>query len=284
MKKLQKQIKMFLFASLVVILSVLIVLYVAFCRDGNYNSVKIEQRTETTTEVPETTTEDVLSSQEDVTEVESTTTPEESTTQPSIVWKNNKPHENLLSENWALTLINKDYPLEKTYSPTLAPVIEGSSITADTRVAEEFKKMYVDAQTAGYVLTPYSGYCSYQRQQTNYNNKVQAFILQGMTEDEAKANAEKRIEPAGCSENGAGLSVDIISASAGFASTKEYEWLVENAHNYGFVLRYPSDKTEITGMIYQPWHWRYVGIDAATEMKAGNLCLEEYLEVAKTEN
>ncbi len=286
MKKLQLKIKMFLLALLILTLSVLIVLYVAFCRDGNYNSVEITQRTETTTQAPEATTDDVSAPEEDltVTEAESTTIPEESTTQPLVIWQSYKPAENLATENWALTLINKDFPLDKTYSPTLAPVIEGSSITADTRVAEEFKKMYADAQTAGFVLTPYSGYCSYQRQQTNYNNKVQAFILQGMAEDEAKQNAEKRIEPAGCSENGAGLSIDIISASAGFASTKEYEWLTQNAHNYGFILRYPSDKTEITGMIYQPWHWRYVGVEAATEMKSGNLCLEEYLKVTKTEN
>lgn len=284
MKKLQKQIRLFLFASLILILSVLIVLYAFFCRDGNYNSVDIEQRTETTTQATETPTDDVSEPEEDVTESESTTIPEESTTQTPIIWQNYKPAENLATENWALTLINKNFPLEKSYSPTLAPVIEGSSITADTRVAEEYKKMYADAQTAGYVLTPYSAYCNYQRQQTNFNSKLQAFLLQGMTEDEAKSNAEKRIEPAGCSENGAGLSVDIISASAGFASTKEYEWLTQNAHNYGFILRYPSDKTEITGMIYQPWHWRYVGVEAATEMKNNNLCLEEYLKVAKSEN
>ena len=184
----------------------------------------------------------------------------------------------LNSENWATTLISKKYPLGKTYTPTLAPVLEGSSVTADTRVSDAYKLMYADALTQGIVLTPYSGYCSYSRQQSNYENKVQAFILQGMTEDEAKANAEKRIEPAGSSENGAGLSVDIVSASAGFASTNEYKWLVDNAHKYGFVLRYPEDKTDITGMIYQPWHWRYVGIDVANEMKSNNLCLEEYLK------
>jgi D-alanyl-D-alanine carboxypeptidase len=140
------------------------------------------------------------------------------------------------------------------------------------------------AQTSGVyeltedvVLTPYSGYCGYQRQKNIYDNKVQAFVLQGLTEDEAKLSAEKRVEPAGCSENGAGLAVDVISASAGFSSTNEYKWLVANAHNYGFVLRYPEDKTEITGMIYQPWHWRYVGIEVATEMKEQNLCLEEFL-------
>lgn len=274
MKKRRLKIRIALFFSLVIILGLLLILYAVFCRGGDYNAVEIttaETTTETTTEPP--VTEEVTENEE-----ETTTLPEETTTSPPVEWKNYSPVDVLNSENWAITLINKTYPLGKTYYPTLSPVIEGSSVTADTRVSDAYKLMYADALSQGYVLTPYSAYCSYQRQQTNYENKVQAFVLQGMTEDEAKINAEKRVEPAGCSENGAGLSVDIISASAGFASTDEYKWLVDNAHKYGFVLRYPEDKTEITGMIYQPWHWRYVGIEVAEEMKSNNLCLEEYLK------
>lgn len=273
MKKRQLKIRFALLVILVAILGTLLVLFALFCRDGNYNEVEIT--TETTTE--ESTTEPITE--------EPTSTPEESiteaetTTKPPVKWDNYNPIDVLNSENWATTLISKKYPLGKTYSPTLAPVIDGSSVTADTRVADAYKLMYADALKEGLVLTPYSAYCSYSRQQTNYENKVQAFVLQGMTEDEAKANAEKRIEPAGCSENGAGLSVDIVSASAGFSSTDEYKWLVNNAHKYGFVLRYPEDKTDVTGIIYQPWHWRYVGIEVANEMKSNNLCLEEYLGV-----
>lgn len=288
MKKRRLQIKIFLFSALVLILGVLLALYTAFCRDGNYNEVKIETPTESTTEV--TTTEpstepstDEEPSSEEIPD-ESSTEPEESSTESPVNWQSYDPITELAGDNWALTLINKTYPLDKKYSPTLSPVVEGSSVTADSRVSEAYQLMYADALKAGYVLTPYSAYCSYQGQQTIYNNKIQSFILQGMTEDEAKANAEKRIEPAGCSENGAGLSVDIISASAGFASTDEYKWLTQNAFKYGFVLRYPDDKTDVTGMIYQPWHWRYVGIDAATEMKNNNQCLEEYLGVVSTEN
>lgn len=274
MKKRRLKIRIALFFSLVIILGLLLILYAVFCRGGDYNAVEIttaETTTETTTEPP--VTEETNENQE-----ETTTLPEETTTKPPVEWENYSPVDVLNSENWAITLINKTYPLGKTYCPTLSPVIEGSSVTADTRVSDAYKLMYADALSQGYVLAPYSAYCSYQRQQTNYENKVQAFVLQGMTEDEAKLNAEKRVEPAGCSENGAGLSVDIISASAGFASTDEYKWLVDNAHKYGFVLRYPEDKTEITGMIYQPWHWRYVGIEVAEEMKSNNLCLEEYLK------
>jgi D-alanyl-D-alanine carboxypeptidase len=272
MKKRQLKIRFALLVSLVAILGLLLILFAIFCRDGNYNEVEIT--TEATTE--ESTTEPVT--EEPTSSPEENTTEAETTTKPPVKWDNYNPVQVLNSENWATTLISKKYPLGKTYTPTLAPVLEGSSVTADTRVSDAYKLMYADALTQGIVLTPYSGYCSYSRQQSNYENKVQAFILQGMTEDEAKANAEKRIEPAGSSENGAGLSVDIVSASAGFASTNEYKWLVDNAHKYGFVLRYPEDKTDITGMIYQPWHWRYVGIDVANEMKSNNLCLEEYLK------
>lgn len=289
MKKRRLQIKIFLFGTLVVILSVLLALYTVFCRGGSYNEVKIETPTESTTEATtEVTTLDTSANEEEPPSVEtpddSTTKPEESSTEAPTNWKSYDPLTELASEKWALTLINKTYSLDKKYAPTLSPVVEGSSVTADSRVSEAYQLMYADALKAGYVLTPYSAYCSYQGQQTIYNNKIQSFIFQGMTDEEAKQNAEKRIEPAGCSENGAGLSVDIISASAGFASTDEYKWLTQNAFKYGFILRYPEDKTDVTGMIYQPWHWRYVGIEAATEMKNNNQCLEEYLGVINTEN
>lgn len=288
MKKRRLQIKIFLFSALVVILGVLLALYIAFCGDGSYNEVKIETPTESTTETTtaEPPTEPSTNEEEpssDPLPEENSTDSESSSTEAPVIWDSYDPMAELAGEKWALTLINKTYPLDKKYSPTLSPVVEGSSVTADSRVSEAYQLMYADALAAGYVLTPYSAYCSYQGQQTIYNNKIQSFVFQGMTEDEAKANAEKRIEPAGCSENGAGLSVDIISASAGFASTDEYKWLTQNAFKYGFILRYPDDKTDVTGMIYQPWHWRYVGIDAATEMKNKNQCLEEYLGVVTNE-
>ena len=272
MKKRQLKIRGILLISLVIILGSLLILYFTFCRDGDYNTAPIETTTitEPTTEAPTEIVEEETTEPEEVTE--------EITEEP-VIWDNYNPASVLASENWALTLINKNYPLDKNYSPNTALVIEGTSVTADIRVAEAYRLMYNAALTEDVVLTPYSGYCSYQRQKTIYDNKVQAFVLQGLTEDEAKLSAEKRVEPAGCSENGAGLAVDVISASAGFSSTNEYKWLVANAHNYGFVLRYPEDKTEITGMIYQPWHWRYVGIEVATEMKEQNLCLEEFLGV-----
>ncbi|MBR5246180.1 MAG: M15 family metallopeptidase [Clostridia bacterium] len=272
MKKKQAQIRIFLLATLVSILGLLIILYAAFCRDGDYNKVDINiNQTENTTLPQEEPSELVTEPEENSSEV-----PEEPEEKPTTNWEKYDPDDVLKGENWALALINKKYPLDRNYLPSTASVIESSKVTADVRVAESYRKMYDAAKADGVILTPYSGYCSYQTQKTMYNNKLQSFLA-GMSEEEAKAKTETRIEPAGCSENGAGLAVDIVSASTGFASTPEFEWLVRNAHRFGFVLRYPEDKTEITGMIYQPWHWRYVGETAATEMKENNLCLEEYL-------
>ena len=277
MKRNQLKIQRILFFLLVAILGSLLILYALFCRGGEYNSAPIEERT--TSQKEEQTTQPVEApTEEDTTVAEE---PTEEVTEEPVIWDNYNPTEVLAGDNWALTLINKNYPLDKNYSPLTAVVVEGSDVTADSRVAEAYRQMYSAALNEDVVLTPYSGYCGYHRQKTIYENKVQAFILQGLSAEEAKKSAEMRVEPAGCSENGAGLAVDVISASAGFATTDQYKWLVANAHNYGFVLRYPEDKTEITGMIYQPWHWRYVGVEVAKEMKNNNLCLEEFLGVGK---
>ncbi len=274
MKKRQLKIRIILFASLVGIMGILSVLYFAIGRGHNNFPVELPQVTEEETTAPETTIP-----VETTTELQNTEVTEEDTTKPIVQndWANYNVIDMLSGDNWALTLISKDHPLDKNYMPTLAPVIAGSNVSADARVAAEFQKMYDAALGEGIDLTPQGAYCSYSRQQSNFNSKVEAFKLQGMSEEEARSNAEKRVGAVGCSESGAGLAVDIGSVSAGFADTKEYAWLVKNAHTFGFVLRYPQDKTDITGMIYQPWHWRYVGVESATEMKSRNLCLEEYL-------
>lgn len=184
------------------------------------------------------------------------------------------------AEKWNLAIINTKYPLPDSYAPTLSNVISGSNIQLDSRVSERYAEMYAAAKLSGCVLTPYSGYHSYALQETNYNRKVNFYVNQGISEEEANQKASAQVLPAGCSEHNAGLAMDIVSASSDFINTKEYKWLCENAHNYGFILRYPEDKTAITGMNFEPWHWRYVGTQAAKEMKEKNQCLEEYLGLA----
>lgn len=184
------------------------------------------------------------------------------------------------AEKWNLAIINTKYPLPDSYAPTLSNAISGSNIQLDSRVSERYGEMYAAAKLSGCVLTPYSGYHSYALQETTYNRKVNFYVNQGISAEEANQKASAQVLPAGCSEHNAGLAMDIVSASSDFINTKEYKWLCENAHNYGFILRYPEDKTAITGMNFEPWHWRYVGTQAAKEMKEKNQCLEEYLGLA----
>ena len=184
------------------------------------------------------------------------------------------------AEKWNLAIINIKYPLPDSYAPTLSNAINGSNIQLDSRVSERYAEMYAAAKLSGCVLTPYSGYHSYALQETNYNRKVNFYVNQGISAEEANQKASAQVLPAGCSEHNAGLAMDIVSASSDFINTKEYKWLCENAYNYGFILRYPEDKTALTGMNFEPWHWRYVGTQAAKEMKEKNQCLEEYLGLA----
>lgn len=184
------------------------------------------------------------------------------------------------AEKWNLAIINTKYPLPDSYAPALSNAISGSNIQLDSRVSERYAEMYAAAKLSGCVLTPYSGYHSYALQETNYSRKVNFYVNQGISAEEANQKASAQVLPAGCSEHNAGLAMDIVSASSDFINTKEYKWLCENAHNYGFILRYPEDKTAITGMNFEPWHWRYVGTQAAKEMKEKNQCLEEYLGLA----
>lgn len=183
-------------------------------------------------------------------------------------------------DNWELTLVNLQYRLSEDYKPTLQAAVEGSSVQLDARVAPFYAEMYAAAKADGCTLTPYSGYRTYARQQENFDRKVAYYVSQGLSEAEATAQTQTRILPAGASEHNMGFAMDIVSASADFISTKEFSWLSAHAHEYGFILRYPENKTEITGVMYEPWHWRFVGKEAAAEMQKRGQCLEEYLGVA----
>lgn len=183
-------------------------------------------------------------------------------------------------DNWELTLVNLQYRLPEDYKPTLQAAVEGSSVQLDARVAPFYAEMYAAAKADGCTLTPYSGYRTYARQQENFDRKVAYYVSQGLSEAEATAQTQTRILPAGASEHNMGFAMDIVSASADFISTKEFSWLSAHAHEYGFILRYPENKTEITGVMYEPWHWRFVGKEAAAEMQKRGQCLEEYLGVA----
>lgn len=279
--KRELKIKTGLLITLVVILGATCILYAAFCRGKGYNKVPVAVAvstapTEENTEIPtEPVTESQTVTPEPESEPESESEPER---ESFISWDTYDPLAVLSGDEWMLALINSNHPIGKSYSPVLAPVIEGSKVQADSRVAAAYSKMYNDAKAENIILAPYAGYIPYYLQQENYNNQVKKYVDQGLSEEEAKQIAATKIDAPGVGESGAGLSVDIIGTSSDFDKTKEYAWLTANAHKYGFILRYPDSKVGVTGISSRPWHWRYVGVDAATEIKTQNLCLEEYLE------
>ena len=181
--------------------------------------------------------------------------------------------------NWQLTLVNSCYRIPDSYSPDLVYVC-GSGERLDRKIASHYEEMYRAAAADGVTLTPCSGYRSYETQERNYNRKIEFFEGQGYSREEAKVKAATIIMPPGSSEHNLGYAMDIVCVEEWFEDTAEFRWLQENAADYGFILRYPKDKQDITKVIYEPWHWRYVGVENAKAIKSSGLVLEEYLGVA----
>ena len=185
---------------------------------------------------------------------------------------------NPYSDLWYLTIVNYEREMPADYVPRLAE-IASSGKYLDFRVAPHFNEMYAAAKKDGIILTPYSAYRSYARQQRNYNNLTETYMSRyNLSREDAAKKAATVILPPGTSEHNLGLAVDICNTNSSFSTQKEYKWLTQHAHEYGFILRYTAEKQSITGIIPEPWHWRYVGVDLAKEIKDSGLCLEEYLQ------
>jgi len=187
---------------------------------------------------------------------------------------------NLDIPEWNLLLMNRDYILPEDYSPALSECVPGTGVKMDARVSPYYKQMYDAAKADGITLTPLSGHRRISTQKTNFENKIQQYQNQGYSKAEATQLAAKIILPPGSSEHNAGLAMDICSLETSFENTREFKWLTEHAADYGFILRYPKNKTDVTRITYEPWHWRYVGVSHAKNIKARGVCLEEYLGVS----
>ena len=147
-------------------------------------------------------------------------------------------------------------------------------------VTPYYEEMYTAAKKDGITLTPYSAYRSYERQKNNYINLTKQYKSQyKLSEEDAARKAATVILPPGTSEHNLGLAMDICNTRDDFANTKEFKWLTENAHKYGFILRYTAEKQDIMGIVPEPWHWRFVGVEYAEAFKDSGLCLEEYLGI-----
>lgn len=181
-----------------------------------------------------------------------------------------------------LLLVNPWTPLPEDFVPgELVPVQNDQAV--DARAYPDLQNMLGDMSQEGLSPLICSSYRSQERQQELYDNKVQRVMAEGASREAAQAEAARWVARPGTSEHQTGLAVDIVSLSNQMLdetqeSTPEFQWLAENAWKYGFILRYPSDKSEKTGIAYEPWHFRFVGKEAAEEMHDLGLCLEEYLE------
>ena len=138
--------------------------------------------------------------------------------------------------------------------------------------------MFDDARAQGVFPVVTSGYRTQQTQEMLYEQEIQKYRDQGYSDFEAEELAKKWVAVPGTSEHQLGLAVDIGAEALKSDKEQVYQWLYENSARYGFILRYPEDKTEITGINYEPWHFRYVGKEAAQKIYEQGICLEEYLQ------
>lgn len=182
---------------------------------------------------------------------------------------------------WNLQLVNAENIVPESYKVELVLLRNGEAV--DRRIYADLQQMMDDARAEGLSPLICSSYRSHEDQIGLFNNEVSQFEAQGYSREEAKTKAAEWVAIPGTSEHELGLAVDIVAESNQMLDTSqeqtpEQQWLMANSYKYGFILRYPTDKSEITGIGYEPWHYRYVGKEAATEITQQKLCLEEYLE------
>lgn len=138
--------------------------------------------------------------------------------------------------------------------------------------------MFDDARAAGLQLFVRAGYRTQEEQKELLDDKIKAYQNEGYSKSAADKLAKEWVAVPGTSEHQLGIAIDINADTSVCSSDEVYSWLADNAYKYGFINRYPADKKDITGVINEPWHYRYVGKEAAEEMYLSGLCLEEYIQ------
>ena len=207
--------------------------------------------------------------------------PTESASQstPSSVPASDKPVP--AEDNWALMLVNWEHALPDDFSvPKLTQLRNGHAV--DSRAYPALQAMMDDARAAGLQPLICSSYRTWDTQEQLFEQEAQNWLDRGYPREEAMDRAAMWVARPGTSEHQTGLAVDIVDLSYQILdeqqeSTPVQKWLMAHCAEYGFILRYPTDKSALTGIGYEPWHYRYVGTEAAKEIMESGLCLEEYL-------
>ena len=185
-------------------------------------------------------------------------------------------HKIPVSEEWNLIVVNRWNELPEDYSVELTELSNGQKV--DSRIYPYLQEMFNAARTEGIYPIVREGYRTAEEQQEILDDKIQTYINQGYSQSRAEKTAKEWVALPGTSEHQLGIALDINADKSKCSNEDVYAWLAENAYKYGFILRYPPGKQEITGTSYEPWHYRYVGVEAAQEIYEQGICLEEYFE------
>ena len=183
--------------------------------------------------------------------------------------------------DWRLTLANYENLLPENFTVKVENIDKTRQF--DARAIGELNDMMNQMKKDGITnIWVQSAYRSVARQKELYDASVKKYLQEGKTQEEAETLTNEYINKPGSSDHNLGLAVDFNKVDNGFEKLDGFKWLQKNAENYGFILRYPKDKEDITKISYESWHWRYVGVENAKKMNELNMCLEEYIQYLKT--
>jgi zinc D-Ala-D-Ala carboxypeptidase len=191
-------------------------------------------------------------------------------------------------EDWNLILVNPWEALPSEFDPNLVVVMNEQQI--DSRITQAWEDWYKAALDAGHQLFFASGHRTVERQSSNFNRTYNNYLSEGYSEEEALLKTKEYLTEPGHSEHHTGLAFDLLdqqwvasgrTLEPDYDSQASQQWLVDTMSDYGFILRYPKGKEEITGIQYESWHFRYVGVEHAHFMELHDLVLEEYIELIK---
>lgn len=180
-----------------------------------------------------------------------------------------------IEHGWNLVLVNQDNYIAADYDVGLTVLSNGERV--DSRIYPDLQAMFDHARADGIYPVVESGFRTQEKQQSLFDQKIKAHQTEGHSKTTARRLAKQSVSLPGTSEHQLGLAVDINADKSKTTNDEVYDWLDKNAYHYGFILRYPPDKTDITGTVYEPWHYRYVGKEAARDIHSQGVCLEEYI-------
>ena len=192
----------------------------------------------------------------------------------------------ITEKNWALFVVNDENPLPDNFSIITKPIYKQREL--DIRCADYAIQMIEAALYDGIELNVTSGYRSTEKQQENIEFYIENYMTLGYSFEEAEALTYKEVARPGCSEHNAGVAMDIVTQdwfmyytelTTDFEYTEEFDWLQENSWKYGFIMSFPEGKEDITGFSYEPWHYRFVGVEHAEKINSLKITLNEYIEM-----